>query len=193
HDFACPWCWIGLSQVRRLRREFPGVEFNWLALEIEPEGMGRASSTPQPVETGRPPVPTRLDLAYAAEGIARPTAPRPRIISHDAHEAMEFAKRQGRADALAVAIYAAYYEQGADISDPGVLEALASGVLDDVPDMMRAIERRRFADRVVPFYESAYARGVYYVPTFFIAGEALAEQPYVVLREHLGKVLEPAA
>ena len=99
HDFICPWCWIGISQARRLQQEF-GVQIEWLAYELLPETMEWPEPPPKPVvETERTKTPNRIELAYAAEGMEPPTADRPkRMRSHYAHEAAEFATNDPEPD-----------------------------------------------------------------------------------------------
>ena len=184
HDFTCPWCWIGLHQAHRLEEQF-GAEIEWLSYELMPDEL--EWSTPAPPTTpdpNRPPVPTRLELAYAAEGMEKPTAERPRRMrSHNAHEAVEFAREEGVANELVDRLYHAFWEEGQEINNPQVLAELAEGIVKDVPGMLRAIEERRFRDRIIGFDNPAYASGVYNVPTFYIDGERYGEQPYMVLEK----------
>src|SRR5687768_2340298 len=133
HDFICEWCWIGLHQIRRLKQEF-GIEVEWLAFEEFPEGLG----WPEPVErreqpADRPSTPSRLEYALAAAAVEITAVDRPgKIITHAAHEAVEYAKAEGVADDLVDRIYNAYWRHGLDISDPRVLAVLARGLVKDV-------------------------------------------------------------
>lgn len=185
HDFTCPWCWIGLHQAIRLEREF-GVEMDWIGYELWPEELGwpaPAAPTPE-LATNRPKTPTRLDLAYAAESMEKPTAERPkRMRIHNALQAVEYAKTEGVGNELLKRLYEEYWQNGAAIGEIAVLEDLARGIVKDIPAMSRAIEERRFKAEIVPFDDDAYAKGVYNVPTFFIGGVRYAEEPYVVLAQ----------
>lgn len=189
HDFNCPWCWIGYFQAFQLKEEF-GVELEWLAYELYPESM-EWPEPPPPVpslQPNRPPVPTRLELAYAAQGMDKPTVDRPkRMRTHVAHEAMELAKVHGVADELVRVLYPAYWEQGQNLSDPEVVIALAAGLLDST-ELREVIETRRYADLIVGFNLPAYETGVYNVPTFFIGGERYAEESYRTLQRALRSV-----
>lgn len=187
HDITCPWCWIAVSQVRRMEREF-GVDVEWIGYEMWPEELGwpPAGSAVAQVATNRPKTPRRLDLAYAAEGMERPTAERPKQMRiHNALEAIEYAKTEGVAKPLIERLYEAYWLEGAAVGELDVIENVAQRIVRDIPEMIRAIEERRFASAIVPFDDEAYARGVYNVPTFFINGERYAEQPYMVLAKAL--------
>jgi predicted DsbA family dithiol-disulfide isomerase len=181
HDPTCPWCWIGLFQAKRLREEFD-VEINWVGYELWPAELPRPASSSVPeVETKRPPTPTRMELAYAAQGMDAPTAERPKgIVIHNALQVFELAKRHGVADEVVERVYRAFWEEGQDVSQPEVLATLTAGLLDEA-EMRAVIEEQRFRADIVPFDDEAYARGVYNVPTFVIDGVKYAEQPYSVL------------
>jgi predicted DsbA family dithiol-disulfide isomerase len=182
HDFTCPWCWIGLSQASRLQAEH-GVSFDWLGFELFPEELAWPEpGPPEPRDERRPATPSRLELAYAAEGIERPTAQRPRRMRvHNALEAVEHAKTVGRQDEVVEALYRAYWERGEAIGELAVLRSVLEGIVPDLDAMAADVEGRRFASKIVPFDDQAYAAGVFNVPTFFIGGERYAEQPYRVL------------
>ncbi|MBS1705439.1 MAG: DsbA family protein [Armatimonadetes bacterium] len=183
HDFVCPWCWVGLSQVKKLQAEFP-VTFEWKGYELYPDELEfPRPGGPKDTDPNRPETPSRMDLAYAAEDMDPPTAKRPwPLRTHNAHEAVEFAKSLGLADQLVERLYRAYWINGMDINSIGGIRLLATGLVPDLDQMVKAIEERRFADQIIGFDEPAYQSGVYNVPTFFIGGDRLAEQPIRVLR-----------
>jgi predicted DsbA family dithiol-disulfide isomerase len=187
HDFICPWCWIGLFQAKRLEKEF-GIEIEWLSYELFPdelEWVVSAGSAPPPTEDQRKPkTPTRMDLAYAAEGMEPPTATRPfHMRTHFAHEAVEYAKTEGVANEFVEKLYRAYWEEGQNINEPEVLAKLAEGTIKNISALNSAISEKRFKDKIVGFDDPAYDSGVFNVPTFYIGGERYAEQPYVALRK----------
>lgn len=192
HDFICPWCWIALSQTERLRREFD-VEFEWLGYELMPEGLDwpEHQEPRKPVPT-KPPTPSRLDLALAAEGLEPLTVERPhRMRSRNALLAVEHAKTVGKADALVKALYEALYLRGMEINRLDVLAAIAEPILGGADALLESIRQNRHGENIVCFDDDAYAAGVFNVPTFFIGGERYAEQPYSVLRRAVAAVAEP--
>lgn len=185
HDFICPWCWIGLFQAKRLEKEF-GTEIEWLAYELFPDNLEWiVSGGPQPEpDPKRPKTPSRLELAYAAEEMDPPTSERPyHMRTHNAHEAVEYAKTEGVGNAFLEKLYHAYWEDGANINDPEVLEQLAKGILNDIPALRKAIAEKQFADKIVGFDDPAYESGIYNVPTFIIGGERYAEHAYRTLQK----------
>lgn len=173
-------------QARRLHEEF-GVAFDWIGYELYPDELEWPAPTP-PAATpeNKPATPSRFDLMLAAEGIELPKVRRPyRMRTHNAHEAVEYAKTEGVADALIERLYEAYWRDGEEINRPDLLLRLATGIVLDLGAMGAAIAERRFADRIVGFDDPAYAKGVYNVPTFFIGDARYAEQPLPVLRKAL--------
>lgn len=187
HDFICPWCWIALFQAKRLAAEFD-VTFDWLGYELYPEELAWPEPGPAaPVAaTSRPKTPSRLELAYAAEGMTPPSATRPqRMRSFYAHEAVEYAKTTDAQDAMLERLYRALWEHGEEINDPAVLRRLADGLVNDLDDFEASVRERRYRANLVPFDDGAYAMGVYNVPTYWIGGERYAEQPSTVLRKAL--------
>ena len=188
HDFICPWCWVALFQAKRLKEEF-GAEIEWKGYELFPDELEWPDPSPAPEPpANKPPVPSRLDFILVADGLELPKAVRPhKMRTHNAHEALEYAKTEGKADLFAEALYRAYWEEGREINKPEVLRELATGVLDDVDAMMVAVESRRFAGEIVGFDDDAYAAGVYNVPTYWIGSDRYAEQPYANLRKAVEK------
>jgi predicted DsbA family dithiol-disulfide isomerase/riboflavin biosynthesis pyrimidine reductase len=184
HDFTCSWCWIGLHQTLRMRRDFDAT-IEWMGYEMYPEDTPLPPADPPSAQAPpHPPVPTRAELAFAAEGLPMPER-RPPIRTHAAHEAVEWAKTQGGADLLVQAIYRAYWEEGRDVSDEEVLSELARGLGLASQSMLEAIRSRRFARSIIGFDDEAYRSGVHHIPTFTIGGERFAEQPYRVLEAAL--------
>lgn len=189
HDFICPWCWVAFFQAKRLKEEF-GAEIEWKGYELFPEELEWPDPTPQPEPpANKPAVPSRLDFLLVADGLELPKAIRPKKMrTHNAHEALEYAKTEGKADAFAEALYRAYWEKGREIDKPEVLRELAQGLLDDPDAMLKAVEEKTYAANIVGFDDDANANGVYNVPTYWIGGERYAEQPYANLKKAVEKV-----
>jgi riboflavin biosynthesis pyrimidine reductase/predicted DsbA family dithiol-disulfide isomerase len=184
HDFICPWCWVGMLQAIRLRSEFD-VTLEWRGYELFPDELEwpvHAPGTPPPAN--RPPTPSRFDFILAADGMELPKSERPKgMRTHNAHEAVEFAKTLGKADEMVEALYQAYWREGANINDPDVLIKLAAPIVGSTELLAAAIQTRKYKENIVGFDDDAYRQGVYNVPTFFIGDARLAEQPYSVLKK----------
>jgi len=184
HDFICPWCWIAVHQAADLKREFPDVEFDWVGYELFPEELAWPDWPATEKTPNKPDTPSRLDLAYLASGIAAPpSVTRPsKMRSHNALEAVEYAKTIGVHEVLNERLYRALWEEGQEINNPTVILHLAEGLIPNIDDLDRAIAEKRFTGQIVKFDNEACAAGVFNVPTFFINGERYAEQPTVALR-----------
>ncbi len=189
HDFTCPWCWAGLIQAKRLKEEY-GVQLEWRAFELMPEALPWPEPTPEvPKPANRPPTLSRLQFLLEADGIQLPKSVRPgQMRTHQAHEAVEYAKAVGAdVDKFVEVLYRAYWEDGEAIDELDYLTRVAHQFGFDLVDFSEAVESRRFAERIVPFDDESYAIGVYNVPTFTIGGEPYAEQPYSVLSRAMGE------
>lgn len=191
HDFTCPWCWVGLFQAKRLKDEF-GFDIEWLGYELWPEELGWPEPKPSdPPPEDKPKTPGRLELLLWADGIELPKVEKPkRMRIHNAHEAVEYAKTEGVADAMVEALYRAYWVEGREIDNPTVIRDLAKGIVRDLEALDHAIATRRFADRIVGFDIPAHESGVYNVPTFFVGTERIAEHPYAYLRKKVREWLD---
>lgn len=182
HDFNCPWCWIMVSQVRRLRSRFD-VKFEFRSYELFPDELAWPEPGPAPVPSKRPKTPSRFDLAIAAEGIPYPRISRPKQMrTHNAHEALGYARTvHGDEWPLLELLYEAYWLRGENINDLAVILRIAAPLGFDETALAEAITQRKYAHQMVSFDDDAYASGVYNVPTYWIGGQLLAEQPYFVL------------
>lgn len=189
HDPTCPWCWIGLHQAQALQREFE-VEIYFYGAELWPENLAFPEPSPVvPVESRRPETPTRLQLAYAAADMVPPTAPREKQTRcHNVLEVCELAYQNGVQMPVLEAIYRGHWEESKKIEDPDQLVEIVRPWLKP-SEVMRTIQERPFRDRIVPFDDEAYAKGIYNVPTFHIDGILYAEQPLSVLKRAVGAAL----
>lgn len=182
-DFVCEWSWIALHQAKRLART-RDIEVEWESFELFPDEL------PQDEGPSSAKRPTRYHLALELAGLERFDDWSPRCHSHNAHEAVAFAKRYGDAATLIERIFRAYWIDHKDISEVGVLSELASGCVSDIVDMTQAIEERRYAEEIVPFDEPAHRRGVYGTPTWFVAGEAFLEETEAVIARAIDRALQ---
>src|SRR5579862_6024304 len=192
HDFNCPWCWVGLFQVKRLKVEF-GVKIEWRGHELLPEEMDWPAPRPPELEPpNRPPILSRFEFLKVIEGIEVPKIERPKQMhTHNAHEAVEYFKEHApdQVDAFVEAVYRAYWEQGQRIGDSEVLERLARPLLSEANGgLAKAITERRYKDKITPFDAASYRAGVYHVPTFFIGEKRYAEMPYSILERAMKEV-----
>ncbi len=182
HDFTCAWCWVGFHQTRKLKERYP-VRFVWKAYEQMPDELTWPAPTLPMFDTvKKPATPSRFSLFAQLHQLELPRLVRPmQMRTHNAHEAVEFSKAEGVADALVEAFYRAYWERAVNINKVENIVEIATGIVSDLDGMTKAIEDRRFATSIVGFDEPAAATGVFNIPTYTIGGIRLAEQPYSVI------------
>jgi predicted DsbA family dithiol-disulfide isomerase len=191
HDFVCPWCWVGLLQVRALREEFP-VAFEWQGYELWPPELEFPEPGPATAShPDRPPVPSRLDFVCLLDQVEIPAIERPkRIRTTAALQAVEFAGEVGQKTAVLEAIYEAFWLRGESIHEPETLKVILSTTGVDPTGLDEVIRSGTYRNRIIGFDAPAYASGVFNVPTFFIGGQRYAEQPRVVLRKAIREFVE---
>ncbi len=184
HDVTCSWCWVVWHQISRLEQEFD-VEFEWRPFELWPASLTWPEPAP-PTDLNRPTTPSRFRLMCMVEGLEFPVIARPKQMrSHAALASIEFAKERGLARTWIDVLYAAYWERGEAIGENDVLECLAESFSPQMDGLRQVLELGTYSDRIVPFDDEAHAKGVWSLPTFWIAGERYAEQPLSVLRAAL--------
>lgn len=77
----------------------------------------------------------------------------------------------GRAKALARALYAAYFAEGRNISEPQVVTEVAAGEGVDAEALGAALQDQAVKDRLRQETDEALARGVFGSPYVFVDGE----------------------
>jgi predicted DsbA family dithiol-disulfide isomerase len=136
YDLVCPWCFIGTRRLLRTVRRRPDISFalEWRPFLLNPDmprsGMTRSAYIQRKFgaeDRARRLFSTITDIGRG-EGIAfRFDQIRMTPSSVDAHRLVQFAARFGRADAVADALFSAYFCDGQDIGAIAVLVAIAQG------------------------------------------------------------------
>jgi predicted DsbA family dithiol-disulfide isomerase len=175
-DLVCPWCFIGKHRMDRALAGRPGlrVEFRWQPFQLNPSmpaagmnrrdylsakfgGSGRAAQIHAMVaETAE-----RDGLAFELDAIRRT----PNTL--DAHRLARYAARHGCDPAIAAeAIFCAYFQQGRDIGDRGVLADIAGELSLDRQDAARHLDGRGDINHVRAADAAARRMGIQAVPCF---------------------------
>jgi predicted DsbA family dithiol-disulfide isomerase len=169
-DYVCPWCYIGFRRIEQLLREFD-VDVEWRPFELHPETPRTGARL-----EGRLGNPERIraytqNILTIAEDSAIPMR-MPVVVanSHRALEAAEFARDAGGFDAMHAALFAAYFEHGADIGDVDILCDLArDGGVDD-QRLRQALADETYAGRVDETTRQAREDEILSTPTFIFPG-----------------------
>ncbi|TMD68465.1 MAG: hypothetical protein E6I84_01490 [Chloroflexi bacterium] len=175
--------------VERLEREYD-VAIEWVPFELHPEippqGRPRAEVLPPAYR------------ARAEEGVNRLAAQvglqlrlHDRLInSRPALQAAEFAREQGRFDAMHRELFRAYWEEGEDVSDGAVLREVAARTGVDVSSMEAAVAENRFGDYLDARRAEAEDLMINGIPAHVIAERYLVmgAQPYELFEQVMAKI-----
>lgn len=140
-------------------------------------------------------------MARAQEGVNRMAAAvglhlslHERLInSRPTLQAAEFAREQGRFDAMHHELLKAYWDEGLDISEMAVLREVATRAGVDVAVMEAAIRENRFGDYLDARRAEAEDLGINGIPAHVIADRYLVmgAQPYDLFERVMAKVGVP--
>jgi predicted DsbA family dithiol-disulfide isomerase len=193
-DLVCPWCYLGTQRLRRTLRGRPDLaaDIMWrpflLNPDIAPGGVARQDYMLR--KFGGEDRARRLHATIAelgrAEGL-RFAFDRIRRIppSLDAHRLVRMAERHGLADAAVAALFEAYFAEGHDIGDHGVLAMVAANLGLDPLVTRRALAGTQEAESVHADNLRAHRLGINGVPCFVVQGRhaiAGAQEPEVIDR-----------
>ncbi|PKQ11109.1 MAG: polyketide biosynthesis protein [Alphaproteobacteria bacterium HGW-Alphaproteobacteria-1] len=179
-DPICPWCYIGKTLLDQALAQRPGhpFEIHWQPFQLNPDmpegGMDRKTYLEgkfggrEGAIRAYAPV---LERAEAA-GLAIDFAAIPRTPNTlDAHRLLHWAEVEACQDAMAMALFRAYFEEGRDIGDHEVLADIADGLALDAALIRRLLDSD--ADRAEISERDARFRnmGISGVPTFIVNGK----------------------
>ena len=196
-DVSCPWCAIGLqSLLAALKNVGSGAEnlhFQPFELnpDMPPEGEDIAEhiahkygSSPQQFAQSQEMIRDR----GAQLGFRFDMQKRTRIYNtFDAHRLLHWADIEGRQLELKQALFAAYFGDGADVSDHVVLAQIAGQVGLDPMDTQELLESDRFASEVRAREDFYRSQGINAVPAVIVNDRHLIEggQPVAVFEKVL--------
>lgn len=160
-DYVCPFCYLELPVLERLADEFGDrLVIRWRAFELRPEPVPTLDPGGEYLRT------TWARAVYPmaeASGITLRLPPvQPR--SRRALEAAEFARTRGRFDAMHLALFRAFFEEGRDIGQVAVLAEIAAGIGLDADALSAALEAGTHTGRVLEDEALAARLGVSAVP-----------------------------
>jgi predicted DsbA family dithiol-disulfide isomerase len=181
-DTVCPWCFIGKRKLERALAMRPDIPFDirWRAYRLDPAiprgGVDRKAymrakfgDSPRSSAMGDAirEAGASVDIAFAFDRIEK----RPDTI--DSHRLIRWAASAGKQTDIVERLFEAYFEEGRDIGDGGVLVDIAREAQMDaalVQDLLAGD-----ADRDLVEQEDALAHrmGISGVPTFIFANKYL--------------------
>ena len=200
-DVSCPWCAIALNSLEAaLARVSPSIEseLHFQPFELNPQMgaggedviehlSGKYGSSPAEMERAQ-----QMIRARGAEvGFTFDMQKRTRIYNtFDAHRLLHWAGLEGKQRALKHALFAAYFTDGRDPSDHGVLVELASAVGLDATRAREILGSDEYAAQVRAAERSYQERGINAVPAVILNDRFLVQggQPVQVFEEVLRRV-----
>ena len=181
-DIACPWCFIGKRKFEAGLAAFDGaddVTVTYHSFELAPD---------TPVDFDG----SEADFLSAHKGMAKEQVEQMlrqvTTIAADvglrydfdavrhtktllAHQALHFAKAQGKQLELVERLFAAYFEEGRHVGRVDELVALGAEVGLDADALRTALEEGSYADAVTADIAQARAYGIQGVPFYVIGGK----------------------
>ncbi|MGA9721886.1 MAG: DsbA family oxidoreductase [Candidatus Binatus sp.] len=169
-DYICPFCYVGFETMRRLKPEFD-FQLEWRGFQIHPDWPTEGIPADKAREAGdavsRQALWKRISAMAEAVGFSM-KPPAVLTNSRAALAATEFARESGRDEALEERIYRAYFNDGENIGDAGIVARLAGEAGLDAREVADAIKSPKYEMRLKNNSLAAHQRGVSGVPTFFI-------------------------
>ena len=177
-DVVCPWCYLGEKRLEAALAEAPQpVAVRWRPYQLDPTipegGVDRAeymtrkfgaSGRLRSVHDNLTRLGAEVGLAFAFDKIKRS----PNTL--DAHRVIRWANSAGAQGKVVDRLFKAYFVEGRDIGDRGVLINIARECGLDAGLVEKLLEEGADADLVREEIAQAQAIGVSGVPFFIFAG-----------------------
>ena len=197
-DVSCPWCAIALKSLEAAIAKLGGQvapQLHFQPFELNP-GIGKAGqdivehlaekygSSASEIQRSQ-----ELIRARGAElGFTFDLQRRTRIYNtFDAHRLLHWAHAEGRQHALKDALFAAYFTEGRDPSDPNVLLDLVARVGLDTGRARQILSSDEYASEVRARERFYQDHGIHAVPAVIVNDRYLVQggQPVQVFEELL--------
>ncbi len=195
-DYICPWCYVGLARLERLREEFE-ITLTACAFDLRPgipsEGIAREEAS-----KGKTYPPGYLDNLRQTALDAGIDLKRPPLVPNTrrAHEATEFAREHG-GDLWAVhrALFRAYFEEEQDIGDTNVVVRACKDAGVDSDALREALDDGRYSEEIEKQMAWSRSNGVSGVPTTIFNGRfaVVGAQDVALLRDVAGRIVRGEA
>jgi len=180
--------------VEKLKAEY-NIDLEWrpfyLYFDVPPEGLELPDYVKRARANGSEERLGQIANAYDMDFVSTKRIHNTRL----AHEATEYAREQGKANAFHKAVFRKVYAEGQDPSEWEVLCATATEIGLDAQAMQHAVESGQYTENVAQQVQEAYAIGVSGVPTYVINNRyaIVGAQPYEAFKNALTKILNQKA
>lgn len=170
-DYVCPFCYLELSSLDRLKEEFGDeVTIDWRAFELRPDPVPTLDPDGEYLHRvwGQSVYPMAESRGMALR--LPPVQPR----SRKAFEAAEFAREAGRFADMHEALFRAFFQAGRDLADTGTLVEIGSSIGLDREELRQALDDGRFTGKVLADERQAEEIGIRGVPAIVMSKDELA-------------------
>lgn len=177
-DYVCPFCYLETPVLAAVQEEFGDrLDVEWRAFELRPEPV----PTLDPESGYLDDIWSRAVLPMAEERDVPLERPPVQPRSRKALEAAEFARREGRFEAMHRALFRAFFREGRDLGDVDVLAEIGEEAGLDPDELREALAEERHTEKVLRDQVEARERGVDGVPALFVVpGAAELDEAEVV-------------
>lgn len=189
-DYVCPFCYLELPVLDHLQRRLgDALTIDWRAFELRPDPV--PTLNPDGEYLHRVWNASVYPMAETRGMTLRLPPVQPR--SRKALEAAEFAREQGKFDAMHRALFRAFFEHGRDLEDVSVLLDVAVSVGVDDEALKTALLTGKYEAKVLADQALAQRLGVSGVPAMLIHANDGAHllsgaQPLEALSAAVGKM-----
>ena len=184
-DMVCPWCYLGHRRFELALEELADdgvdtVDVRWHAFELDPDAPAEPGDLRAVIERKYGPgafdgMTGRLTALGAADGLEYRFDLAQRVNTFDAHRLTALAATHGadRQDRMLRRLFRAYFTEGADVSDHGVLAGLAELAELDRDGAAAVLDGDAHAEEVLADGARARAADITGVPAFVLDERAL--------------------
>ncbi|MDE2481162.1 MAG: DsbA family oxidoreductase [bacterium] len=175
-DVVCPWCYIGVTRFERALEGFEGdVEITLHPFQLDPEapipGVPARERYRAKFGDEAEAILARVTAEAASDGLVFDFDRARTANTFDAHRAIAFARRFGKDRELERSLFAAYFTEGLDVSDRGVLADRAAALGVDRAALVAHLDGDEGVDELRRAFGEAFDRGITAVPTFVFEDE----------------------
>ena len=167
-DFACPFCYIGLSIIDKLRKENDELNIEWIPFLLSPsepmEGSDLASSIPQ----------EQIDMAYrrinrlgSEYGLVYNNRTK-KFNTNRLHKAALYAETVDKYYEFSKEAFKTIFEYGKNVGEISVINEIAASVGLDIDEMNKQIDEGKFDSSMEKAKELVPVHNIDSVPSFII-------------------------
>ncbi|MHB8147451.1 MAG: DsbA family oxidoreductase [Vulcanimicrobiaceae bacterium] len=175
-DVACPWCYIGVARFdRALAQTGFDITLRVHPYQLDPEapipGVPAIERYRRKFGNEAQAIVERVTSTARADGLDFDLTRAVTANTFDAHRAIQYAQRIGRARELERSLYRAYFADGLDVSDREILAQRAASVGIERDEIAAYLRSDDGVDAVRRELMQAVETGINGVPSFLFNGE----------------------